>query len=325
MRNFVPTVDQSPLAGCTSARLGIVDAGQRRARDCGCEAVRRESSIHLQLAPRLGARRPRWPDQRACRWSAKEAERCVVGDRVRTGEDGGVDAAGLGTASGRDSRYDLSAITRSAGRHSQEKRIQFQTHPHESKKNRNPERFAACAAELAGLKTWARDGGCQLVYYDEAGFSASPPVQRAWSPLGCPHAVTPAHHQRVAVMGALDFAGQRLYHAQATSTVNRETFVDFMERLIPQIAKPVPTIIILDNARIHHNLDESMTLRWMKEFNTFLCYLPPYSPELNMIEILWKQAKYHWREFVTWSKDSFRSKVSELLDGFGTKFQIDFT
>ena len=164
-----------------------------------------------------------------------------------------------------------------------------------------------------------------MFYYDEAGFSASPPVQRAWSPLGCPHAVTPAHHQRVAVMGALDFAGRRLYHAQATATVNREIFVDFMESLIPQIAKPVPTFIILDNARIHHNLDDSMTLRWMKEFNTFLCYLPPYSPELNMIEILWKQAKYYWREFVTWSKDSFRSKVSELLDGFGTKFQIDFT
>ena len=126
-------------------------------------------------------------------------------------------------------------------------------------------------------------------------------------------------------MGALDFAGQRLYHAQATGTVNRQTFVDFMERLIPQIAKPEPTFIILDNARIHHGLDDSLTLRWMKEFNTFLCYLPPYSPELNMIEILWKQAKYHWREFVTWSKGTFREKVSELLDGFGTKFQIGFT
>jgi len=43
-----------------------------------------------------------------------------------------------------------------------------------------------------------------------------------------------------------------------------------------------------------------------------------------MIEILWKQAKYHWREFTTWSKESFRSKISELLDGFGTKFQINF-
>lgn len=126
-------------------------------------------------------------------------------------------------------------------------------------------------------------------------------------------------------MGALDFARQRLFHAQATSTVNRETFIDFMARLIPQIAKPIPTFIILDNARIHHNLDDNVTLRWMKEFNTFLCYLPPYSPELNMIEILWKQAKYHWREFATWSKDSFRAKISELLNGFGTEFQIDFT
>ncbi len=62
-------------------------------------------------------------------------------------------------------------------------------------------------------------------------------------------------------MGALNFAGQRLHHAQAAPTVNRETFVDFMERLIPQIAKPVPTFIILANARIYHNLDDSMTLR----------------------------------------------------------------
>ncbi|MBT9462293.1 MAG: transposase [Rugosibacter sp.] len=104
-----------------------------------------------------------------------------------------------------------------------------------------------------------------LFYYDEAGFSAS-------SPVGCPHAVTPAHYQRVVVMGTLDFARPRLYHAQATSTDNRKTFVDFMERLISQIAKPVPTFIILDNARIHHGLDDSLTLRWMKEFNTFLAY-----------------------------------------------------
>ncbi len=127
------------------------------------------------------------------------------------------------------------------------------------------------------------------------------------------------------MMGALDFAGQRLYYAQATTTVKRETFVDFMERLIPQIAKPVPTFIILDNASIHHDLEFSLTLRWMTEFKTFLVYLPPYSLELNMIEILWRHAKYHWLEFPTWSKDTFHAKVSELLNGFGAKFRISFT
>lgn len=125
-------------------------------------------------------------------------------------------------------------------------------------------------------------------------------------------------------MGALDFGAQRLHHQQVTGSVIRETFVAFMEDLIPKIAKPEPTFIILDNARIHHNLDEQITARWLIQFNTVLCYLPPYSPELNMIEILWKQAKYFWRKFETWTKESFKEKISDMLDGFGSKFQISF-
>ncbi len=128
-------------------------------------------------------------------------------------------------------------------------------------------------------------------------------------------------------MGALNFASQRLHFKQVIGTVNRETFIEFMDDLIPQIAKGknIPTFIILDNARIHHGLDDSITLRWMKAYNTFLCFIPPYSPELNMIEILWKHAKYHWRDFVTWTKETFREHVQELLEGFGTKFQINFS
>lgn len=125
-------------------------------------------------------------------------------------------------------------------------------------------------------------------------------------------------------MGALDFGAQKLYHAQANDTVNRETFVGFMDDLIAKIAKPTPTFIVLDNARIHHGLDAATELRWMTQFNTSLCYLLAYSPELNKIEILWKQAKYHWRAFVTWSNESFRAEVAQLLNGFGSKFKINF-
>ena len=166
-----------------------------------------------------------------------------------------------------------------------------------------------------------------MFYYDEAGFSASPPVQRAWSPVGQTHPVTPAHHQRVSVMGALDFAGQRLYHQPVAGTVKRETFIAFIDDLLTRIptSLSMPTFIVLDNAKIHHGLDDDITWRWMTQHKVFLCYLPPYSPELNMIEILWKQAKYHWREFVTWTKETLPEKVRELLDGYGSKFQISFT
>lgn len=203
--------------------------------------------------------------------------------------------------------------------------LQLQTHPVVTKKKRDADKFAACAVKLADLKTQARKGECQLVYFDEAGFAASPPVQRAWSPLGKPHLTTPANHQRVSVMGALNFAAQRLFHHQTAGTVKRDTFVAFIDDLLPNVATSKPTFIVLDNARIHHGIDDEITRRWLAKHNATLVYLPPYSPELNMIEILWKQAKYHWREFATWSKETFRIEVANLLDGFGAKFQINFT
>ncbi len=53
-------------------------------------------------------------------------------------------------------------------------------------------------------------------------------------------------------------------------------------------------------------------------------YLPPYSPELNAIEMLWKQAKYHWRSFKTWARDKLLTEVKELLDDYGSKFHVSF-
>ena len=51
-------------------------------------------------------------------------------------------------------------------------------------------------------------------------------------------------------------------------------------------------------------------------------HLPAYSPELNLIEMVWKQAKYHWRRFVTWSKDELLGEVQSLMDGVGLDFKI---
>jgi transposase len=61
------------------------------------------------------------------------------------------------------------------------------------------------------------------------------------------------------------------------------------------------------------------------QLNHALFYLPPYSPELNLIEIVWKQAKYHWRRFVTWTKETIDAEIAKLLDAYGSKFQIDFS
>ncbi|WP_080411757.1 transposase [Burkholderia ubonensis] len=51
---------------------------------------------------------------------------------------------------------------------------------------------------------------------------------------------------------------------------------------------------------------------WLIDHKAVLFYLPAYSPELNKIEIVWRQLKYRWRRFVTWTKQTIDA---ELADG----------
>jgi transposase len=165
----------------------------------------------------------------------------------------------------------------------------------------------------------------RLIYFDEATFCASPPVQRSWSPLGQPHAVEPARHCTRSVLGALDFGTNRLHTVAHTGTINRERVIAFLDNVIRQGDSARPTLIVLDNARIHHNIADDILDRWLIDHRTILIFLPPYSPELNLIEIVWKKLKYHWRRFVTWSKETFDRELAALLGGYGSIFQISFS
>ena len=54
------------------------------------------------------------------------------------------------------------------------------------------------------------------------------------------------------------------------------------------------TVVVLDNARVHTSkrFQEHRDV-WEKR-GLFIFYLPPYSPHLNLIEILWRKLKYEW-------------------------------
>ena len=56
-----------------------------------------------------------------------------------------------------------------------------------------------------------------------------------------------------------------------------------------------------------------------------LCYLPPYSPQLNIIETLWRFMKYVWIEysaFLSWN--NLMKYILKIFDGYGKSYQIDF-
>jgi len=178
---------------------------------------------------------------------------------------------------------------------------------------------------MSQLQQAAQEGTIELLYFDEAGFSCLPNVQRSWSPLGQPHTADASlGRKRVNAMGALDYTKGKLHFELYEHNVRREHVIPFFDHLAKSSDPDKFTFLTLDNASIHKNIEPALTQRWQADHKFFLLYLPPYSPELNLIEILWKHAKYHWRDFTSWTPATLVREVQNLLASFGTKFHISF-
>lgn len=150
-------------------------------------------------------------------------------------------------------------------------------------------------------------------------------MQRSWSPKGRPHeAEAGVSRKRANVVGALDYATGRLWHDVHDTTVRREEVVGLIDRIARREERKPLTLVVLDNASMHHGTGPEKREEWLVNHRLVLMHLPPYSPELNLIETVWKHAKHHWRRFVTWAKDQVREEVVKLMQGFGTTYKISF-
>jgi len=64
--------------------------------------------------------------------------------------------------------------------------------------------------------------------------------------------------------------------------------------------------------------------RW-SELGLTIVPISPYSPELNIIEIVWRKIKYEWLPFSAYeSIEALRESLFEVLANIGKKYQIDF-
>lgn len=130
-----------------------------------------------------------------------------------------------------------------------------------------------------------------------------------------------SHQQRVNVLGCLQ-KGVRLVWQTLTHTVDRQDVIAFFDRLADQVRQK--TMVVLDNAPIHRGEPMRTKQREWENKGLHLLYLPPYSPEFNAIEILWKQAKYFWRRFMALSGDALQQEVETLMQGYGKEYTINF-
>jgi transposase len=132
----------------------------------------------------------------------------------------------------------------------------------------------------------AKNGDCHLLFLDAAHFILQPFICALWC-VARLFIKASAGRNRINVLGAVHAVTKEVHTLINTTFINAETIIDFLKQLKTQYGdKPIK--IVLDNARYQHcKIVEDQA----KELGITLLFLPPYSPNLNIIERLWKFTK----------------------------------
>ena len=93
--------------------------------------------------------------------------------------------------------------------------------------------------------------------------------------------------KRYSVLGAWNAVTRELVSITTDATVNAETMCALL-RKIAALGLQGPITLVLDNARYQHC---KLVMDLAKTLNIHLEFLPSYSPNLNLIERLWKFIK----------------------------------
>jgi len=122
--------------------------------------------------------------------------------------------------------------------------------------------------------------------------------------------------QRFNVLGAINAVTREVTAVTNTAVVNTETMCELLHRIAGQgLAGPVT--LVLDNARYQHN---EAVKALAKALAIELLFLPGYSPNLNLIERLWrfiKREALYGRYHANFA--DFKAAIEEVIVQMPTK------
>lgn len=139
----------------------------------------------------------------------------------------------------------------------------------------------------------------------------------AWLPKGTiVYLRSNTGRKRVNILGALNPITLEYVDIQTQDSITATTVVDLLTQLQQQHPEAQRIVVILDNARYNY---AKVVRTTFADTPVELVYLPPYSPNLNLIERLWrffcgKVLRNHYYEQFDQFKEAIRDFFAQLAD-----------
>jgi len=190
------------------------------------------------------------------------------------------------------------------------------------KSKRNQDEFERKQQQIEILKELEDSGYIDLYFGDESHFGLTPNVPYAWQTKHNPILLPAAKGKFLNVVGLMTRKNDLFFEMNET-TFNTDKIICFLDRFAAQIVKK--TVVVLDNSPIHRSNKFKAKIKQWEEDDLLIYFLPPYSPELNLIEILWRRIKYNWLSFDAYlCFQNLKERLENVLQNIGLKYDIIF-
>jgi transposase len=143
--------------------------------------------------------------------------------------------------------------------------------------------------EYPKIKALAQRDKAEIFFGDAAHMRSDHHAGRTWGKRGeTPVVETTGARHRMSLISAITARGHMRFMIKEKGGVNAEVFIEFLKRLITGAKRPV--ILIVDRGPAHIAKKTKAFVERLKG-KLRLFYLPPYSPDRNPDELVWKHLK----------------------------------
>jgi transposase len=165
----------------------------------------------------------------------------------------------------------------------------------------------------------ARRGQRQVYFVDAAHFVFAPFLGCLWC-VARLFVRAASGRKRHNVLGALDAVTHRLIRVTNQAYINAESVCSLL-RAVAGASVGLPITLVLDNARYQKC---AVVQQLAASLKIELLYLPSYSPNLNLIERLWRFVRKEALNSTYYEKfEDFSAAIDGCLDGLSTVHKVE--